>query len=78
MKIWWEMTTQLKTLKVAANQGAQDDHPYICDNPIVENNVFFRAFAMTVVRAPDRGVLILGLIAAVSAFIVSSSLVSDL
>ena len=33
---------------------------------------------MTVVRAPDRGVLILGLIAAVSAFIVSSSLVSDL
>ena len=47
-------------------------------NPIVENNVerfFFRACAMTVVRAPDRGVLILGLIAAVSAFIVSSSLV---
>ena len=66
---------------IAANQGALDDHPYICDNPIVENNVerfFFRACAMTVVRAPDRGVLILGLIAAVSAFIVSSSLVSDL
>ena len=43
--------------------------------------IFFRACTMTVVRAPDRGVLLVALLAAVTAFIVSTSpnfLISDL
>ena len=55
-----------------------DDHPNLCEIPIVKKLIFFRACAMTVVRAPDRGVLLLAFLAVVSAFIVSSYPVSNL